>query len=251
MRINNIGITANKCRKPCLTSFNGDSVEGLKRYKHYEELSDEMLIAKSIHKAHRDVQNSGKMRLYRAIPKIGAFLVATSLAITQPGKLSAKAATGLGFLAFMAGFDALLNLAFPSGDETDRKKTYATFGALALAAVGAGFAAKGSGVKGNEGFVGFIKKEAKQLVEEIDTSKAANFINENINPFLEKHPRFSFLTPIFTTIGVDILSPLAKLGILNGVSKDMSEKACKYYENSKLVQMIAREKYNSIDAIEV
>ena len=84
--------------------------KGAKRYKHYEELSDDVLCARSIIKAHQEVEKSGKMRMFKAIPAISTAIITTSIAITQPGKLAAKAGAGLGFLALSSSVDLMSDL---------------------------------------------------------------------------------------------------------------------------------------------
>ena len=184
MQVNNIALNTQKCRKPWRTSFTGldGSTEQKKvRYKHYEELSDDVLMARSIVKAHQDSQKSGKMRLYKAIPSITTGIIATSLALTRPGKLSVKTAEGLGFLALSAGVDAAFKL-FSKNSDSDTKKDSAKTLALVGAAAGAVLAIK-KGKAGDSIFgkaVGFIQKEASKLSSEINSLKLAklsdNFI---------------------------------------------------------------------------
>ena len=99
LTINN---TTNCCKPRKLTTFTGsensDKASRKVRYKHYEQMSDENLKLKSVLKAHREVQESSKMRLFKAMPEITTALIGTSLALAQPGKLAAKAGAGLGFL---------------------------------------------------------------------------------------------------------------------------------------------------------
>ena len=256
MQINNIALTANKCIKPKrLASFTGNensaSEKKKVRYKHYEELSDDVLSARSIIKAHQDVQNSGKMRLYKAIPAIATGIIATSIAITRPGKLSAKAATGLGFLATAYGADALLDAAF-NPDETKRKKGAQVFGAMAAIGVGAAAIAKGAGKSEKlKSLTRFATKEMGQLTAELNKTRLADFSDKVIEPFFKKHPKLGFATPLITTAATSILGALASVGLIQGISQDISHRACENFEHAKLIQQAARAHYDSIDAQEV
>ena len=253
MQINNIAITANKCKKPCVfKSFTGNencSSERKKvRYKHYEEMSNDALKARSIIKAHQDAQNSAKMHLYKAIPTITSGIIATSLAITRPGKLSAKAATGLGFLATMAGLTALGDI-LVSSDKSKRKNAYATLGSIATVGAGAAMMAKGAG-KGSK-VADFFTKEANQLSKEINATKLARLSNEYVEPFIKKHPKFTAFVPFITAISTSVLGGLSSVGLLKGLSQDIKKNACDNFEKGKAIQNIAKEHFDSIDAIEV
>ena len=103
MEITNIS----KCHKPYHSgTFKGsENVKGKVRYKHFEQLSDDVLSVRSILKAHKEVENSNKMRAFKAIPTLTTALIGTSIAIAQPGKLSKKMSAGLGFLMLSKGID--------------------------------------------------------------------------------------------------------------------------------------------------
>ena len=252
MQINNIALSTDKCKKPCgFLSFEADnnSMKEKKkvRYKHYEELSDDVLSVRSIIKAHQDAQKSKKMHLYKAIPLITTGIIATSLTITRPGKLSAKAATGLGFLATMAGIRALYDTVF-SSDNTKRKQGFATLGALGAIAAGSDKMKNTNGFsKGAE----FIKKEATQLAQEINDSTLSCISDKYVEPFIKKHKKIAFLAPAITAVTSSILGGLASVGLIKGISKDISKNAADNYERAKAIQQIAREHFNSVDAIEV
>jgi hypothetical protein len=74
-------------------------------------MSDDVLQLRSVLKANKDVQESNKMRLFKAMPELTTILLGTTIALTQPGKLAAKAGAGLGFLvltsALCAGSNAI------------------------------------------------------------------------------------------------------------------------------------------------
>ena len=90
------------CRKPRQFAFRGNSNPSqsgrVLRYKHFEQIDDDTLKLKSIVQAHQTVQQSNKMKLFKAMPAIATTLLTTSIALAQPGKFAAKAAAGLGFL---------------------------------------------------------------------------------------------------------------------------------------------------------
>lgn len=71
---------------------------GKVRYKHYEELCDEALRARSILKAQQEVENGGKMRLYKAAPIINSMIAVTGLTIAQSKNVYSSMPKGLGFL---------------------------------------------------------------------------------------------------------------------------------------------------------
>ena len=249
MQINNITISTDKCKKPCfLGSMEPAKYSGSNkkvRYKHYEELSDDVLKARSIIKAHQDVQKGAKMRLYKALPIIATGLVTGSIALTRPGKLSEKLVTGLGFLATLAGIDALGNIAFNSKKE-DTKKSFATLGALG--AIGVGISAVS---KDTKKVSIFLKNEAKQLAKEIDKTNLAKNIGKKIEPLIKEHPKMAFWAPIATVLTTGAINTLASVGLLKGMSKDIKSNAIDNYEKAKMIQKIAKNHFDSVDAIEV
>ena len=256
MQINNIALSTQKCNKPYRsTSFKGlEGSNGQKkvRYKHYEELSDDMLMARSIVKAHQDSKDSMKMRLYKSLPSIATGIIATSLAITRPGKLSGKTAEGLGFLALSAGVDAAVKLASKRSDDETKKDSFKTLAILGAAAAGAVAVKNG---KGADGFIGktvkFLQKEGSKLASEINSSKLADLSDKYIEPFIQKHPKLSFVAPFVTAISTSVIGSVASFGLLKGISKDISENACKNYEKGKMIQYLAREHFDSVNAVEV
>ncbi len=256
MQINNVALSTQKCKKPCrLTSFTG--LEGLGehkkvRYKHYEELSDDVLMARSIIKAHRDADKSGKMHMYKAIPSIVTGIIATSLAVTRPGKLSGKIAEGLGFLALSAGFDAVGKLISKKSDKETKKDSAKTLSVLALAAAGAAVVKKGKAGDSIIGkSIGFLQGEASKLASEINATKLSNLSDKHIEPFVQKHSKASLIAPFVTAIASSTAGTLASICLMKGISKDISTKACKNYKKGKVVQQIAREHFDSVNAIEV
>ena len=252
MQINNIAITADKCRKPCRTFNFGSSESEIQsrkvRYKHYEELGNDELIRRSISKAYQKAQKSPKAALYKAIPAIATGIITTSLALTRPGKLSSKIATGLGFLATMKGIDAIFDIA-ASNDKNKRKKNYGILGAIATAAAGALLFAKGAG-KTNK-IYNFIAKEAFQLKNEINSTKLADFSDKVIEPFIQKHENVANAAPLTTAIFTSLAGLGARNIVSKSISKDIKKDATNTFEHAKQIQQVARNHFDSIDAVEV
>lgn len=224
------------------------------RYKHFEQLDDSAIMTRSIVKAHNDVKNSSKMRAYKAIPSIATGIIATSLALTQPGKLSAKAAVGLGFLALSAGIDGITEAINSHKNKTqdEKSKTFALLGGIT--ALGAGALALAKGMDNGKAFNGikkFFSKEASKLSEEINSTKLANFTDKHINPFIEKHPYGALAGAVATTAITGIASGIASNKLMLDISEDIKNKATDNFKKAKTIQQIAREHFDSIDAVEV
>lgn len=265
MRINNID-----CCKPRRNSnFKGNQMpQGQHRYKYYEEMDNDTLCLVSTLKAHKEVEESGKAKLYRALPAITTALLGASVIMTQPDKLSAKAAAGLGFLALSETVDDISNVVSntvekeyknqPKTVENERKKaaakTIGLFGSMAaIAACSSLFAKSGKMLskKIAKPVVDTVSKEVKTLAKEIDASKAGKFVNETINPFIKKHPAASFITSLAAPVAIGISSLGARKKLEEGMSKDLRQKANENFVDGKIAQEIARAQYDSIDAIEV
>lgn len=273
MIINNIS----KCRKP--RCFTGQEVEsstvsannGKKRYKHFEEMSNDVLMLKSARNAQRDMENSSKVKLKKAMPLIGTALIGTSLAITQPGKLSAKTMTGLGYLFVANGLSTIVNQVSKSVDDTymlnelkhpemsdDSKvqnqkllsKIILTILAAA-GAVGAGIGAVKAIQKGDGKAAKFIQKEAKQLANEINSTKISKFIEANIKPITKKHPKLTFVSKMMLPIGAFATAIFGDKKLKESISNDSREKTLDYFEKGKEIQNNARKHFDTIDAIEV
>ena len=261
--------TINCCKPKRFIAFKGtEQSENPKRkvrYKHYEEMSDEVLSLRSVLKAHKEVENSGKMRLFKAMPRITTVLLGTTIALTQPGKLSAKAAAGLGFLALTDTLCLATDKAAQVLDERQKRNqeqsqqqktgkfdTVKKVAKTALA-IGIGVAAC-VGVKNSKAFKNaskFIAKEGKQLADEINNSRIAKYCEEKITPFVQKHSKGVEIAKGIAPIGVIVGSTLAQMGLADSLSEDIKEKATKNYIKGKQIQQVAREHFNSIDAQEV
>ena len=258
MQINSL----TNCSKPrFFKTFTGNENSAKPRYKHYEQMSDEVLGMRSIIKAHHEVEQSGKMKLFKAMPGIATALIGTSIAMTQPGKFSAKAATGLGFLAISQGTSAIVNTVDQLVDKKankENKKTNSTkqkvIGILAATTASTiatvGVIASVKNAKKLEPIKKFLSKEANQMANELNATKVGKFVNEKFNPFIEKHAlakATTFLAPAITlAAGIG-----TQLGLAKSLSKDLKEKANENYVKGKFIQEIARKDFESINATEV
>lgn len=258
MQINSL----TKCTKPrFFKTFTGNENSSKPRYKHYEEMSDEILSMRSILKAHHEVEQSGKMKLFKAMPSVITALIGTSIAMTQPGKFSAKAATGLGFLALTKGVDVIANTvnnitdrkttSNNNNDNNTKQKIIGTIAAIGTAAVAtAGIVAGVKKSKKLEPVRNFLSKEASQMAKEVNATKIGKFVNDKLNPFMEKHSALkaaTFIAPILTLAG----GTVAQLNLAKSLSNDIKQKANENFAKGKFIQEIARKDFEAIDAVEV
>ncbi len=255
------------CCKPKRKNFTGgsenNSPKGKVRYKHFEQMNDDVLKVRSIVSAHREIEKSGKMQVFKAIPAITTGLIGLSISLTQPGRLSSKLTSGLGFLALVKmsslAFDKIDNFIDKkyqkNNDTNEAKKSIEKIGSYFVAAAGIFGAIAGvkklGATKQLEPLTSFISKESKTLAKEINSTKLSNFVDNNLNPFMQRHKD--------TNMTLSMLSPLASIGLgtlasvkmSESLSKDIKEKAEYNFEKAKLVQSMAKEHFDSIDAIEV
>jgi len=262
MQINNIL----NCQKP--KSFTGLKETGKVRYKHYEEMPDEMLSAYSMLKAKRDVSRSGKSKLLKAMPAITSTIIATSLALTQPGKLSTRMKSGVGFLVLLSGVnflgDKLSKLAYNglNKDNKDVEKAsdnklkaglIGTVGALGAILGGGALLVKNKDkiLNSNSKPVQFLKEEAQKLASEINNSKLGKLVEEKLNPFMSKHQKGFRALKNVLPFGAIIAGSVASDKLSDSLSKDFSQKTLKNYIKGKAAQQDARAHFDSIDAIEV
>ena len=262
MQINNIL----NCHKP--KSFTGIKQTGKVRYKHYEQMSDQALSAYSMAKAYCEVKDSKKSKLLKAMPYITNTLIATSLAITQPGKLSTKASTGVGFLAlmgclnFLSGkISKLTNKAIANKEDDaktgiSKKAVAAGVGVLGAAAAVVGGAAliaknKTSILNSSNKVVNFLKGEAIKLKEEINNTKLAKTVEEKLNPFMQKHSGAFTKAKYIAPFGIILGSGAADFALRDSLSNDLSKKTLQNFIKGKAAQQDARAHFDSIDAIEV
>lgn len=220
-------------------------------YKKYYELNDTELAARSINKAMRTAQKSGKMQLLKALPFIATSVAATSLAISQPGKLSSKVNTGLGFLALASGIDLLTekfnNISKNKKTSSDEKRKTAlkALAATCIATMGAVKLTKNNKVGK------FIKNEISQFAKEIDSTKLAKFTEKKINPFLKNHKvldfALGFVLPFVTVYKTNALSNK----LANSIDKDFQKNVALNFAKGKEIQKIARAHFDSIEAKEI
>lgn len=248
--------TINCCKPNRYITFKGeDSTKSSTRkvrYKHYEQMSDEVLSLRSVLKAHKEVQESNKMRLFKAMPEITTALIGTTIAITQPGKLAAKAAAGLGFLALskvvnVVG-DKIIEKNKQQENTPDAKKVLLTTAKVAL---GLGAVALGIGVFKNTKAASFVQKEATQLAKEINSTKLGKFVESKIVPFVTKHAKAVDMVGTVAPFGIIAGSAVAQLNLADSLSNDIKEKATQNFAKGKLIQAQAKAHFDSIDAEEV
>ncbi len=262
MQINN---NLNCCKPRKRLTFQGKSKQNLEnrkvRYKHYEQMSDENLMIHSIAKAYKSVKNSGKMQLYKAMPTIAATIVGTTIAISQPGKLSNKASQGLGFLV-LAGLAGkaidFSNKIVDKNTETNKAKpliktltAIGTIAAAALAGFGALMCGKNLLNKINPNISKFFNGEITQLANEINNTKLGNFVEKSLNPFVEKHQtKFKIakeVSPFLAALGgITIQNKLSK-----SIAKNLQTKTNENFTRAKQIQQSAKAHYDSIEAEEV
>ena len=248
--------TINCCKPNRYISFKGeDSTSSTRkvRYKHYEQMSDEVLSLRSVLKAHKEVQESNKMRLFKAMPEITTALIGTTIALTQPGKLAAKAGAGLGFLALSkivnaVGDKIIENNKKQKDEKFNAKKALKTTAKVALSL---GTIALGAATLKNSKASSFFKKEAVQLAKEINSTKLGKFVEKTILPFTTKHSKAVDAIGAFAPFGIIAGSAMAQLNLADSLSEDIKQKATQNYAKGKLIQAQARAHFDSIDAEEV
>ena len=264
MQINNIL----NCHKP--KSFTGLKDTGKVRYKHYEQMSDGMLSAYSMAKAYKDVKDSTKSKLSKAMPIITSTLVATSLAMTQPGKLSSKVSSGVGFLALLSGVNLLSegiskfaykhlskkadkNDANAKMENSSKANLIGAVGAMGTV-VGAGLAIaknKNAILNSSSKVIQFIKGEGQKLASELNNSKLGKKIEESFNPFMARHAKAFNIAKHVAPFGIIVGGTVADSAVKKSISNDFTEKTMQNFIKGKAAQKDAREHFDSIDAIEV
>lgn len=251
MKINET--TINCCKPKRFTTFTGaESSKSRERRitgKHFHQMSDNDLQLRSVLKAQSEVQNGGKMRMFKAIPAITTGLISTTIAITQPGKLAAKAGAGLGFLMLNEVMSNHCNNKYANEQKEPTLKDTLVDIAKFTAAIGVGVLAL-KGFKTTKAGK-FVQKEAQLLAKEINSTKLGKFVDETVNPFIKKHAtKFNLLGtlgPIATVLG----SGLVQIGLIKDMSNEVKERAEFNYLKGKLIQEHARVHYESINAPEV
>ena len=249
MQISRINNCRPKPRVMFLANEKG-SFEGKVRYKRYDEPNDDVLCAKSIIKAHESVEKSTKARLLKAIPLITTGILTTGIMIAQPGKTSSKVAKGLGFLALCEGFDILRNK-FSKKDESEKANIKAACTMLGAAvATGAGLKML-SNTKTFESVKNFVQKDAQNLANTINDTKVAKFLDKNVNKIANNHPHLANVG-LFSSLTLAMgVNTKAKKDLTQSIKEDIKQNSCKNFIQGKLMQDMARQYYNSIDAEEI
>ncbi len=243
------------------------------RYKHYEQMNDDTLGVMSLNKAYKQVQNSGKMRLFKAMPQITTALLGSTIAIAQPGKITAKAGAGLGFLTLMSMIfegekfiskqvqkskekslkqDSLNLIQENKTDKNDKKTKINNVlkGASAALALGAAALIAGK-TKVIDNIYDFAQKEIAQLSKEINSFKASKKINAFISKIESKNSAKLKTLCALSPLMVMGLGSYGELKLADSLSKDIKTKTKENFEKAKNIQFLAREHFNSIEAKEI
>jgi len=276
MKINNLDCCKPKRRNQ---AFSGESLTSGKPenkkiyYKHFYEVPKEDVYNRSVMRAAKKAQNSGKMRIFRALPLISAALVGTSFAITQPGKLTEKLIEGLGFSIIMGmGQKTSLikdkNIEQTQNEEGEGKTTSQDFKksviesgvvlASTMALLTAGVYALKGGKKlldklipgAKENIKKIVSKDLQSLGNEINSSKLAKFSDNKINPFFEKHEILSDILPIATVISGAAGVSAGQAKLAQSIEKDFQRNIYFDYSNVRHAQKEARARFDKVDAKE-
>jgi len=267
MKINNIDCCKPK-RRLSFQSESRSNASGSKKitYKHYWEMSQEDLYKRSVVRAGKKAEKSGKMRIFRALPLIGTSIIGASLALTQPGKTTSKIAAGLGFLVFEKGLEDIYkgsSKAYDNADETTKaglgKESLAKGGLFALTGatmlMGSAIAAKGGknifSNLSNSKTGKVIVKEVQKLKDEINTSKIGNILENTVDPFFEKHKTLSFLLPLTTMVAASLGVNKAQGKLASEINKTFTDDIQANYIKGRKSQMQMKAKFDKIDAKEI
>lgn len=254
--------TINCCKPNRYNLLNGQNSQNPTRkvrYKHYEQISDDILCAKSILKAHNEVQSSKKMRLFKALPTITTTIAGISIALTQPGKLATKVTAGLGFLAvtnvIALGFDKLSekinNKSNKNKDNSKFKKIAKPIMMASACALGAAAVIVGKKTNKFDSVKKFFSKEAKQLTKEINNTKLAKFVEKKVIPFETANKKCFALAGLLAPLGVITVGAGTQIKLADSLSSDIKQKAVQNFSKGKAIQAQARAHFDSIDAQEV
>jgi len=221
-------------------------------YKKYYELNDTELAARSINKALKTAENSGKMHLLNALPLITTSITAISLGISQPGKLSNKINMGLGFLALASGIDLLtdnfnkISQNKKLDSETRKNTALKSLCALAIATMSA------TGLfKKNNSINKFIKKEGAQFASEINATKLAKFTDAKLTPFFKKHKILEFALGFIAPTVIMYKTKTIQNKLKQNIDNDFKQNVALNFAKGKEIQKIARAHFDSIDAQEI
>lgn len=244
----------NRCKPRRFQTFTGNPETGhperkKARVKCAREINDDTLMLSSIAAAHKDVQKSGKMRLFKAIPQITTVLLGTTIGLAQPGKLAAKVGAGLGFLALTKLLCTGADIAEEKAQQKIEKdgrispRDVLKFTAKAAGVIGLSVAAY-MGVKNTKAFKGvasFAQKELSQLSGEINSTKLGKFFENKVAPFGQKHAKgLNFLSAVMP-FGIICGSALSELELADSLSCDIKTKSVDNFRKAKLLQAIIKD----------
>lgn len=263
MKINNLNLNCQKPRHFGSSVTTESSTKKKLRYKSFEQMDDKTLMLRSIIKAHKDVNKSNKMKLYKAMPAIATGIIGTTLAITQTGNLSSKLASGLGFLVAAKlvektsdSVDKIVDKNWADKEDSSNVlaktviKAGATFAGASLAALAlykGGQSVADHISKSSGGLAKILKSDASQLVSEINNSKLGKFVSEKVMPFDNKLQKANILAPIAAIIGL----VGARSELSQSITDDINNKAVVNFVKGKVIQQAARDEFDKIDAKEV
>ena len=265
MKINNLD-----CCRPRRRRFSFQAQdENIKNkkvlYKHYEAVSDEKLADLSIERAKKQVQQSGKMKVFKALPILGALVAGTSIALTQSGKTTDKLRAGLGFLMLLGGLvdvnKGVSTVAQKIDNENKDKKASALLkGGLYFATgatmIGMGavatnmasnLASKVLPKANNEG----LQKALEGAKNAINNSKVSEFLQNKVDPVLAKNKflqkAIAPLTVAVSSIGINV----AQNKLAKEMGKDVVLKSQENFLKGKVAQAEIKARYDQIDAKEI
>ena len=267
MNVKNITLNCRKPRHFGSSSATESSYGEKKKYKHFSQMDNDTLMLKSVLKAHDDVSKSNKMKLFKAMPKIAAGIVGTTLAITQTGKLTDKIASGVGFLVAAKVVETVAhgvdNMVDKNWKENNDSKSSIEKEVVKLGTIVAGSAIAASALiagkssiqnaigNSSNGFAKLLKNDGAKLLDEINTSKLGKFVSEKVMPFEQKHAsavmKAGVIAPLASILGLSA----ARNKILNSITGDIHKKAVNNFVKGKIIQEIARSDFDKIDAEEV
>lgn len=269
MKINNLD-----CCRPRRRRFSFQAQdENIKNkkvlYKHYEAVSDEKLADLSIERAKKQVQQSGKMKIFKALPVLGALVAGTSIALTQSGKTTDKLRAGLGFLMLLGGLvdvnKGVSTVAQKIDNENKDKKASALLKGGLYFATGAtmiGMGAVATNMASNiasnlaskvlpkangEG----LQKALEGAKDKINNSKVSEFLQNKVDPVLAKNKflqkAIAPLTVAVSSIGINV----AQNKLAKEMSKDVVLKSQENFLKGKVAQAEIKARYDQIDAKEI
>ncbi len=267
MNVKNINLN---CQSPRHfgKSVTTEADNGRKRYKYFEQMDDDTLMLKSVLKAHSEVEKSNKSKLFKAMPAIATGMIGTAYALTHPGKLSGKIASGVGFLVAALVADkvsdkvdnTMNHINKPSNEApkpaktSEAIKTVASVAGTVLALSGLAYVGTMAHAKAKNSQSGLAKalvNDGKKLVEEINTSKLGKFVSEKVAPFEAKHQTVFKAARVVAPVGTIAAFGCVQNKLANGISKDIKEKSAHNFAKGKLIQEAARKEFDKIDAEEV